>query len=158
MQGLRAPVKSHRELKTYDYIVVNDTVEHGVEVIHQLINDERNGQPEQNASYRVSANIDFINKNQEKSLQAFRKENNTMIHPSYVELMKVVNDGVEFGEEPVVNSRYSIVLATAKRARQIIAGAEPMIENPKCNKPLSIAVEELYRGDVKIVSDEEDNN
>ena len=77
-----------------------------------------------------------------------------MIHPSYVELMKVVNDGVEFGEEPVVNSRYSIVLATAKRARQIIAGAEPM----KCNKPLSIAVEELYRGDVKIVSDEEDNN
>ena len=95
---------------------------------------------------------------QEKSLQAFRKENNTMIHPSYVELMKVVNDGVEIGEEPVVNSRYSIVLATAKRARQIIAGAEPMIENPKCNKPLSIAVEELYRGDVKIVSDEEDNN
>lgn len=70
-----------------------------------------------------------------------------MIHPSYVELMKVVNDGVEIGEEPVVNSRYSIVLATAKRARQIIAGAEPMIENPKCNKPLSIAVEELYRGD-----------
>ena len=28
-----------------------------------------------------------------------------MIHPSYVELMKVVNDGVEIGEEPVVNSR-----------------------------------------------------
>ena len=81
-----------------------------------------------------------------------------MIHPSYVELMKVVNDGVEFGEEPVVNSRYSIVLATAKRARQIIAGAEPMIENPKCYKPLSISVEVLYRGDVKIVSDEEDNN
>ena len=27
-----------------------------------------------------------------------------MIHPSYVELMKVVNDGVEIGEEPVVNS------------------------------------------------------
>ena len=81
-----------------------------------------------------------------------------MIHPSYVELMKVVNDGVEIGEEPVVNSRYSIVLATAKRARQIIAGAEPLIENPECNKPLSIAVEELYRGEVKIVSDEEDNN
>ena len=28
-----------------------------------------------------------------------------MIHPSYVELMKVVNEGVEIGEEPVVNSR-----------------------------------------------------
>ena len=81
-----------------------------------------------------------------------------MLHPSYTDLMKVVNKDVEEGETKVVNSRYSIVLATAKRARQIIAGAEPMIENPKCNKPLSIAVEELYRGDVKIVSDEEDNN
>ena len=40
-----------------------------------------------------------------------------MIHPSYVELMKVVNDEGKIGEEPVVNSRYSIVLATAKRAR-----------------------------------------
>jgi DNA-directed RNA polymerase subunit omega len=72
--------------------------------------------------------------------------------------MKVVNDEGEIGEEPVVNSRYSIVLATAKRARQIIAGAEPMVENPKCNKPLSIAVEELYRGDVKIIPAEEEKN
>ena len=79
-----------------------------------------------------------------------------MLHPSYVELMKVVNDEAEIGEEPVVNSRYSIVLAAAKRARQIIAGAEPMVTNPKCNKPLSIAVEELYRRDVKIVPDEEE--
>ena len=38
-----------------------------------------------------------------------------MIHPSYVELMKVVNNNVEIGEEPVVNSRYSIVIAAAKR-------------------------------------------
>jgi DNA-directed RNA polymerase subunit omega len=70
--------------------------------------------------------------------------------------MRVVNNDPEVGEEPVVNSRYSIVLATAKRARQIIAGAEPMVTNPVCNKPLSIAVEELYRGDVKIVPDEEE--
>ena len=26
-----------------------------------------------------------------------------MIHPSYVELMKVMNSGVEFGEEPLRN-------------------------------------------------------
>lgn len=74
-----------------------------------------------------------------------------MIHPSYVELMKVVNNDVEIGEEPVVNSRYSIVIATAKRARQIISGAEPMAEKKTCPKPLSIAVEELYEGKVKIV-------
>ena len=54
-----------------------------------------------------------------------------MIHPSYVELMKVVNNDVEIGEEPVVNSRYSIVIATAKRARQIIGGDEPLVENAK---------------------------
>ena len=46
-----------------------------------------------------------------------------MIHPSYNELMKVVNNNAEYGEEPVVNSRYSIVIASAKRARQIIGGA-----------------------------------
>ena len=80
-----------------------------------------------------------------------------MIHPSYAELMKVVNeDAVEIGEEPVVNSRYSIVLATAKRARQIIGGAKALISNPKCDKPLSIAVEELYRGEVKIVTDDDE--
>lgn len=74
-----------------------------------------------------------------------------MIHPSYTELMKVVNNDVEIGEEPVVNSRYSIVIATAKRARQIIAGDEPMNDKTTCPKPLSIAVEELYEGKVKIV-------
>ena len=81
-----------------------------------------------------------------------------MIHPSYVELMKVVNNNVEIGEEPVVNSRYSIVIAAAKRARQIIDAAEPLIAHPKCNKQLSIAVEELYTGAVRIVSDDEDLN
>ena len=79
-----------------------------------------------------------------------------MIHPSYVELMKVVNNDVEIGEEPVVNSRYSIVLATAKRARQIIAGDEPMVPHSYGKKPLSIAVEELYTQNVKIVTEEEE--
>ncbi len=45
-----------------------------------------------------------------------------MLHPSYTDLMKVVNNEVEPGEAPVVNSRYSIVMATSRRARQIIAG------------------------------------
>lgn len=79
-----------------------------------------------------------------------------MIHPSYVELMKVVNNNVEFGEEPVVNSRYSLVIAATKRARQIIAGDEPMADKITCPKPLSIAVEELYEGKVKIIPDTED--
>ncbi|MCC8017518.1 MAG: DNA-directed RNA polymerase subunit omega [Clostridiales bacterium] len=79
-----------------------------------------------------------------------------MIHPSYVELMKVVNkDYDDAGEMPVVNSRYSIVIAAAKRARQIIAGAEPYVADAENKKPLSIAVEELYNQDVKILGEDD---
>lgn len=77
-----------------------------------------------------------------------------MLHPSYTDLMKVVNSEVEPGEQPVVNSRYSIVIATARRARQIIDGATPLVD-VAYPKPLSIAVEELYRSKVKIVGDDE---
>ena len=76
-----------------------------------------------------------------------------MIHPSYSDLMKVVNSDALPGEAPVVNSRYSIVMATSRRARQIISGEEPMV-NAKDEKPLSIAVEELNQGKIKILSEE----
>ena len=78
-----------------------------------------------------------------------------MLHPSYTDLMKVVNSEVEPGEAPVVNSRYSIVMATAKRARQIIAGEEPLVP-AKGRKPLSIAVDELNQGKIKIMGDEKE--
>lgn len=74
-----------------------------------------------------------------------------MLHPSYSELMDAVNANVEEGEEPVVNSRYSIVIAAAKRARQLIAGEEPLVNCDPKKKPLSIAVDELYDGEVKIL-------
>ncbi|MBE5863758.1 MAG: DNA-directed RNA polymerase subunit omega [Lachnospiraceae bacterium] len=77
-----------------------------------------------------------------------------MLHPSYTDLMKVVNSDVEPGETPVVNSRYSIVMATAKRARQIISGDEPLVDE-KGKKPLSIAVDELNAGKIKILGDDE---
>lgn len=78
-----------------------------------------------------------------------------MLHPSYTELIQVVNSEVESGEPNVVNSRYSIVMATAKRARQIIAGEEPMVETDGA-KPLSAAVAELYEGKIKILAEEEE--
>lgn len=80
-----------------------------------------------------------------------------MLHPSYTDLMRVVNSEVEPGEQPVVNSRYSIVIATARRARQIIDGSVPLVD-VTYPKPLSIAVEELNRSKVKIVGDEETEN
>ena len=64
-----------------------------------------------------------------------------MIHPSYTELLEVINSGSEEGEAPVVNSRYSIVMAAAKRARQIIAGDQNVTQK-QAKKPLSTAVSE----------------
>ena len=83
------------------------------------------------------------------------QERNKMIHPSYVDLMNVVNKEVEEGEQPVINSRYSVVMATAKRARQIIAGDEPMVRVKDKQKPLSIAVDEMNQGQLRILTDEE---
>ena len=77
-----------------------------------------------------------------------------MLHPSYNDLMNVVNSDVEPGEHPVVNSRYSIVLATAKRARQLIAGSQPLVSG-KYPKPLSIAIKELSTSAIKIDTEEE---
>ncbi len=77
-----------------------------------------------------------------------------MLHPSYSDLMKVVNSEVEPGETPVVNSRYSIVMATSKRARQIIGGDDALVAG-RDTKPLSLAVEELNQGKIKILGEEE---
>ncbi len=79
-----------------------------------------------------------------------------MLHPSYTDLMKVVNKDVEEGEEKVVNSRYSIVMATAKRARQIIDGSMPLVDTKKGEKPLSIAIDELNQSKISILGQGED--
>ncbi|MCD7824917.1 MAG: DNA-directed RNA polymerase subunit omega [Clostridiaceae bacterium] len=77
-----------------------------------------------------------------------------MLHPSYHDLMSKVNSEVESGEAPVVNSRYSIVLATSKRARQLIDGVKPLT-NSSCPKPLSIAIDELNQAKIHILSEDE---
>ncbi len=78
-----------------------------------------------------------------------------MLHPSYTELINVVNSDVEPGDQPIVKSRYSIVIATAKRARQLISGSEPTVKGSYGKKPLSIAVDEVYKGNVKILGEDE---
>ena len=73
-----------------------------------------------------------------------------MIHPSYSELFEVINGNDEDGEK-IISSRYSICVANAKRAKQLIKGATPLVD-VKCNKPLSIAVEEIYQGKVQVLT------
>lgn len=89
-----------------------------------------------------------------------------MLHPSYTELMAKINQVEEIGEEPVINSRYSIVIATAKRARQLVDAEnskkaqdpeKAAAEKEQCQigeKPLSIAVRELYAGDINILPED----
>jgi len=77
-----------------------------------------------------------------------------MLHPSYSDLMKVVNGEVEPGEAKIVSSRYSIVMATSKRARQIISGDEPLVDEGD-RKALSIAIDELNQSKIQILGDEE---
>lgn len=79
-----------------------------------------------------------------------------MLHPSYTDLMRVVNSEIEEGEEPVVSSRYSIVMATSKRARQLIAGDDMLVEDYEGKKPLSVAVEEFNQAKIRILSDEDE--
>ena len=80
-----------------------------------------------------------------------------MLHPSYTDLINVVNKEVEPGEHPVVQSRYSIVLASAKRARQLIEETGGISENAE-KKQLSEAIQEIYDGKVKILGDDTDDD
>ena len=77
-----------------------------------------------------------------------------MLHPSYTDLINAVNSEVAPGEEPIVQSRYSIVIATAKRARQLIAGDRALVDAPS-NKPLSTAVEEILETLVRVVGEDD---
>lgn len=61
--------------------------------------------------------------------------NNSMINPSIVDLLKKVED------------RYSLVIVTSKRARQIIAGKKPL-SDVDSQKPLTIAINEVNEGKV----------
>ena len=78
-----------------------------------------------------------------------------MLHPSYVELMEAINKNADNGDEPVVTSRYSVVIAAAKRARQLIEHSSGMPEEYQEKKALSVAVEELLSGNVKILPSDE---
>ena len=81
-----------------------------------------------------------------------------MIHPSYSELIEAINTNNEDDDESMVlNSRYSLILATSKRARQLIGGAKPLADNVKGKKPLSIAIDELYHGKVKILPGQQED-
>ncbi len=71
-----------------------------------------------------------------------------MLRPSYAELMDTMSEK----SEKDVTSRYTVVIAASKRARQLIDGDESMAEEKVAsNKPVSIAVEEIKEGKITVV-------
>ncbi len=70
-----------------------------------------------------------------------------MLHPSYTDLMAKINER-NLSKDQLV-SRYSIVIASAKRARQLVNGDEPT--NSRISpRPLSNAVWELFEGHIDV--------
>jgi len=68
--------------------------------------------------------------------------NNTMINPSVIDLLQKVED------------RYSLVMVTSKRARQLINGAEPLVKVDS-KKALTIAINEVNQDVVTYETDKE---
>lgn len=69
---------------------------------------------------------------------------NSMINPSVIELLGKVED------------TYSLVIVTSKRARQIIDGAEELVRVSN-EKPLTVAINEVYEGVVTYEHIKEEN-
>ncbi len=70
-----------------------------------------------------------------------------MLRPSYTDLLEVISEETD---DITLGSRYTIVIATAKRARQLVDHQEPLIDKVFVDKPVSIAVHELYRGKIRV--------
>ena len=85
-----------------------------------------------------------------------------MLRPSYSELMSLLNEAnEETAGNDEITSRYTIVMAVAKRARQLIDGEEALAKS-ETDKAVSVAVAEMASGKLKVsaalVSDENNIN
>lgn len=69
-----------------------------------------------------------------------------LFKPTYQQLIDKIN---EENDKTIVTSRYPVVLAAAKRARQLVDGDTPLVKDQD-QKPLSMAVEELFEGEVQV--------
>ena len=128
---LRRAAEEASGMEAYDYLLINDEIDACVEQMHQLITLQHS---------KTCYQLDFLSRMRE---ELYHLDDN------------VVNSDIEPGEQPVVQSRYSIVIAASRRARQLIAGEDPMVAGAAGKKPLSIAIDELYHQKVKILPEEE---
>lgn len=69
-----------------------------------------------------------------------------MLYPSIDEMMNKVD------------SKYSLVVAAARRARLLREGEKTEIKAPKSHKFVGVALEEVYEGRILVTKGEEQNN
>lgn len=69
-----------------------------------------------------------------------------LVKPTVPELLRASN-----------KNRYDLVIATAKRARQIAGGSKPMT-NEDDTSPVTLAADEIGEGKVKVLDEEEWKN
>ena len=74
-----------------------------------------------------------------------------MIKPSYSDLMEKMNK--QKGIDIKISSPYTIVIASSKRARQLIDGDSPLASSSS-DKPVSIAINEFYKGKLSLALSE----
>lgn len=65
-----------------------------------------------------------------------------MLEPSVDELLEKIN------------SKYTLVTLSARRARQLQDEAKPLVENPKSKKIVGIALEEIIAGKLTVKESE----
>jgi len=63
----------------------------------------------------------------------------------------------EQGDQPVLDSKYRLIIVAAQRSKQLQRGARPRVElDPQKHKPTRIALEEVERGKVNFSVIDED--
>ena len=76
-----------------------------------------------------------------------------MLRPTYGDIIDSVNSTSEDGS-PIIESRYSVVVAAAKRARQLVDGSEPTVMAGD-DKPLTTAINELSKCTIQVLKNED---
>jgi DNA-directed RNA polymerase subunit omega len=57
-----------------------------------------------------------------------------------------LEDEIFMVESQAPESKFAFVVVAARRARQLMLGAMPLVANPRSHKPTRVAVEELHAG------------
>ena len=72
-------------------------------------------------------------------------------------VVEAINNMEEQGDQPVLDSKYRLIIVAAQRSKQLQRGARPRVElDPQKHKPTRIALEEVERGKVNFSVIDED--